>query len=516
MQILSHFNETIKSLNTLLFTLQTNIDPIIMIESESEEINSLISSPNLVDLISKSQANIIELTEALKPISKALKKQSFNNKPKSMQEYADFSIDIPPIVKENYYKVPFFEEILENSPKEIKPINRRNEIDYQDPCPHCSAPNKYVYKHSKTQFRCKVCMLTFTYKITKHDDITHHCPYCERKLEFKKERVNYDVLICPNYKCSFYLNNKKQLDKGEARHLETSSKSHKLRYYFRLFDFSMAQIKDLSKLSINSKIDLSKIEKSYYVVGLVLTYYINYGLSSRRTSQILKEVHSIKISHQTVVNYAEAAASILEYLNDNYNYNLNNTITFDETYIKVSGKNNYVFFGSDTNNKIITSYRIFNTRTTKEAVITLNESFKKFRVLPNDLTVITDGNPIYNAAQVFYNMNDINFDLYQVIGVKNNDDISRKYRHYKQAEERLNRTYKQNYYGTNGYGSLRNANVYMSLYVTFFNFLRRHSSLRYKSPIIIDEMDQDDLMPNKWLFLIDYTLGMINNTNVEN
>jgi len=64
-------------------------------------------------------------------------------------------------------------------------------------------------------------------------------------------------------------------------------------------------------------------------------------------------------------------------------------------------------------------------------------------------------------------MNDIKFDLHQVISISNKDEISKRYRPYKQAEERLNRTYKQNYYGTNGYGTLRNANVYMALYVSF-------------------------------------------------
>lgn len=39
---------------------------------------------------------------------------------------------------------------------------------------------------------------------------------------------------------------------------------------------------------------------------------------------------------------------------------------------------------------------------------------------------------------------------------------------YKQVEERLNRTYKQNYHGTNGYSSLRNANIYMFPSITFY------------------------------------------------
>ena len=88
------------------------------------------------------------------------------------------------------------------------------------------------------------------------------------------------------------------------------------------------------------------------------------------------------------------------------------------------------------------------------------------------------------------------------IGVKNNDEESKTYRPYKQIEERLNRTYKQNYYGTNGYGSLECANSYMVLYVAFFNFLRRHSSLGFKTPVDDGLFDDSDLMSDKWLKLI--------------
>jgi transposase-like protein len=267
----------------------------------------------------------------------------------------------------------------------------------------------------------------------------------------------------------------------------------------------MKDIKDDLPFTINTKIDLDKIHHSKYTVGLALTYYINYGLSSRKTSKILYEVHGIKLSHQTVINYAEAAASITENLNKNYDYDLSNTLSFDETYIKVKGKSNYVFFGSDTTNKIITSYRIFAHRTSKNAITTLYESFNKYKKQPEELNIIADGNPIYNAAQVFFNMNDIKFDLYQVIGVKNKDDVSIKWRPHKQVEERLNRTYKQNYHGTNGYGSLRYANIYMSLFVTFFNFLRTHTALKYKPPIQLDCLQDIDLMPNKWIKLLSYT-----------
>lgn len=514
MQILTHFYETIKSLNTLLFILQTNVDPLLLIQDKPDNIESLINSPEINDLIDKASTVITDLTSALKPISKSLKKHEYSKQSKPMQEYADFKIDKTPIVKEGHYSVQPFSEIMKTNP--IKPINRRTSLKYTESCPRCGAPNGYVYKHTNLQFRCKACLSTFSLKVTNYEDLTHHCPYCFYKLILHRERKNYDVLVCNIKDCSFYLNNKKLLAKGEAKHLETSSKSYKLRYHFRLFNFSMASIRNLPGLSIKSKVDLAKIQNNPITLGLVLTYYVNYGLSSRKTAKILKDVHGIKLSHQTVINYGEAAASILEHLNNNHNYTLNSTITFDETYIKVSGKNHYVFFGSDTVSKIITSYRIFSNRTTKEAVITLNETFKKFKDLPKDLTIITDGNPIYNAAQVFYSLNETKFNLHQVIGVKNNDEISKKYRHYKQAEERLNRTYKQNYYGTNGYGNLRNANVYMSLYVTFFNFLRTHSSLNYKTPVSIDGIDNHSLMYNKWLFLLDHTINLLRDSNTVN
>ena len=67
----------------------------------------------------------------------------------------------------------------------------------------------------------------------------------------------------------------------------------------------------------------------------------------------------------------------------------------------------------------------------------------------------------------------------------------------------MNRTYKQNYYGTNGYQTLEKANENMILYVAFFNFLRQHSSLNYKTPVDDDLFEEDSLMPDRWLKLIE-------------
>ena len=200
------------------------------------------------------------------------------------------------------------------------------------------------------------------------------------------------------------------------------------------------------------------------------------------------------------------AASYTQNILDNYKYELSNEIAADETYVKIRGKTHYVFFFSDVLTKTILAYRIFSNRDTLNALKSTYMAISKYEKIPDDFTMITDGNPIYNAAQLFLSMNGINYTLHQVIGVTNRDIESKTWRPHKQTEERLNRTFKQNYYGTNGYDNIKTANIFMILFSTFFNFLRQHSSLGYKPPVKLDIFDDDDLMPVKWLKLINLSI----------
>jgi transposase-like protein len=382
MEILAHFIETLKTLELNIFITNTNLEPLIINQYVPKHIEKLASNPEIEKYIKNITNDLEALNNLLSPITNETKKATKSKNFPKTEPYASFIIDEEPIIKEGHYLQQSFEDIMATSDKEIKPIKRRVPFDYEGMCIHCGVPNEYLYKHTKSQTKYKVCEGTFTMHPHYHEEITHHCPHCESKLELHHDRSNYDVLRCHNDTCSFYLKNKKALHNNQADHLKTNSNSYKLRYHFRLFNFSMKDIKANSPFTINTKIDLDKIHHSKYTVGLALTYYVNYGLSSRKTSKILYEVHGIKLSHQTVVNYAEAVASITENLNKNYDYNLSNTLSFDETYIKVKGKSNYVFFGSDTTNKIITSYRIFAHRTSKNAITTLYESFIKYKEQP--------------------------------------------------------------------------------------------------------------------------------------
>lgn len=417
-----------------------------------------------------------------------------------MIPYADFTVDEKPIIRTAEPEQIKAEDLI--ALNNIKPIKHHSVFPFKGCCPHCGADNNYIYRNNgKRQYACKVCKNTFTDHVVPRETSGFYCPHCNTKLSPQHDRKGYIVYVCQNRKCSYYRKNKAKKDAGDDLDLRTSSKQFRYRYHYREFKFNIDEIRAYCDQSPET-VNLSRIHADQHTLGLVLTYYIDFGLSSRKVSNVMFDVHGIKISHQTIRNYAQSVSRLMKDMVDYYPYELTSTQCGDETYVHICGRNNYVFFFSDPTTKVVTSYEIFSSRDTKNAVISMYNVIRKFDVLPGDLSFITDANPIYNAAQLFFELCGIKFDLHQVVGVKNKDEISRKYRPFKQTEERLNRTFKQNYYPTNGYGSLEQANAYMVLYVAFFNFLRRHSSLGYRTPVELDEFTECDLMPDKWLKLI--------------
>ena len=108
------------------------------------------------------------------------------------------------------------------------------------------------------------------------------------------------------------------------------------------------------------------------------------------------------------------------------------------------------------------------------------------------------------AAQQFLREygNDFKFKITQVIGLTNDDEVSKEWRPYKQMIERLNRTYKASYRITNGFDNVDGANYDLALWVAYYNFLRPHEFNRYKVLNEIEMLKGADNMPGKWQLLI--------------
>ena len=427
-----------------------------------------------------------------------------SDKPKDVK-YRLFHVDEPAIV-EPFVKIEHkdYKQLIKDN--NIKPIKRRNakEITIDVKCPCCGAPKDYLYDNTgkQNQFECKVCSFIFSTNPNKEKDVILKCPHCKHQLFLFHHREDFDVFKCQNDKCPYYLKNKFSLNAHDKKLYKEHPEKIKLRYIYRKFYIDFPSLQKDYREFIQSPIDLSKAYSSQYIIGLCLTYHVNYGLSYRQTASILQDIHEVYISYKTVENYCKAASSVVHPLLEFYPYILSDTIAADETYISVLGKTASIFFWVDAIKKIVTSYRVFAKRDSLSSIKAAYSTLIKYDSLPQSLKVISDGNPIYNVAVEYWKEHGMPFKLYQVIGLTNQDDISKEYRSDKQIIERFNRTLKYYYRPKGGFSSLDNANSYMVLFSTYNNFLRPNKALNWHTPVELDELKSISNMPNKWIELL--------------
>ena len=438
-------------------------------------------------------------------LSKFIKVDDIDNldsKPENIR-YRQFNVDNRPFIEPfvEHEHLDYKQLISENN---IKPINRRFPTSSNVRCPFCDAPSDYLYFNTKKpyDFHCKVCSHSFTSNPRPSKDIILKCPHCLCQLELHHHRNDFDVYRCKNDNCPFYLNNKNALFARDLSLYHKHPEKLKLRYIYRHFHIDFPSLQKDYRNFIKSPIDISKAYSSQYIIGLCLTYHVNYGLSYRQTAALLKDIHEVFISYKTVENYCKAVSSIVQPVLEFYPYDLSNTFAADETYIKVAGNTAYIFFYFDSIKKILTSYRAFAKRDSISSIKASYSTLIKFDSLPSDLKIISDGNPIYNVSNIYWSQHGFPFTLHQVIGLSNIDDTSKKYRSQKQIIERFNRTLKYYYRPKNGFSSLDNANSYLVLFASCNNFLRPNSSLNYKVPVEIPEIASAPNMPLKWIELI--------------
>ena len=241
-----------------------------------------------------------------------------------------------------------------------------------------------------------------------------------------------------------------------------------------------------------------------HIMVLCLTYHVNLKLSTRQTAHALKEVHGIDISHTMVANYALTAAAVIKPFVDTFDYKPSKILSADETYIKVKDIKHYVWIVMDACKKSILGYQISDTRAIGPCILAMRMAFDKFKDFPGKaLTFIADGYSAYPLAKQQFELEENkDFNLYQIIGLSNDDPISEEFRWVKQVVEHLNRTFKSSYRVTCGYGSDEGALYGFSLWVAYYNFLRPHPYNYWQPLNNIKALDAVDNMPAKWQILI--------------
>ena len=425
-------------------------------------------------------------------------------------KYQKFKVDqlpkIQPYSQEWTYKelIPYWQK---RYGKLIKPVARRKECDISESCscPRCKAPAIYLYRNNGTkgQLLCKVCSARFSPEEgNRFSSLNLRCPYCSHSLVHKKDRKHFVIHKCVNPKCPYYLSNLKKVDPDHLQE-DFGKNKYKLHYIYREFtvDFFKMDITTLPKNA--SSLKFSK--NNAYIMSLCLSYRVNLGLSLRKTAQALKDIHNISISHQMVANYCKTAALCVKPFVDTYPYEKGPCFTADETYIKVRGIKGYIWFIMNAASRAVIGYQVSDNRGVGSCIMAMRMAFQHLKELPENFRFIADGYSAYPlAAQQFSRRfgEKFKFDITQVIGLQNEDAVSKEFRPYKEMIERLNRTYKVSYRPTNGFDNYDGANYDLALWVAYYNFLRPHKRHNYQPPVKDEIIHKAENMPGKWQLLI--------------
>lgn len=423
-------------------------------------------------------------------------------------KYQKFKVDKLPVIK-TFIKQDW-QFLLEyyqwKYGKPLKPVQRRNgkTIPEDTICPLCGAPYHFIYDNNggNGQYQCKICGQTFCSGELVTAPFRLICPHCGNALVAKKDRKFFRIHKCVNPNCPYYLHNLSKVDSKDLKE-DYGKNKYKLHYIYREFTVDFFAM-DLNSLPQNAS-SLKFSKHNAQAMSLCLTLHINLGLSLRKTSQALKDLYNISISHQQIANYCKTAAVCIKPFVDHYGYRTGSVFTADETYIKIRGIKAYIWFIMDAASRSIIGYQVSDNRGVGPCILAMRMAFRHLSELPKNFKFIADGYSAYPLAAMEFAKkfkDNFKFSIKQVIGLTNDDEVSREFRPYKQMIERLNRTYKASYRPTNGFDNYDGASYDLALWVAYYNFLRPHKHNKYQALNKVDMLSGADNMPGKWQLLI--------------
>ena len=349
--------------------------------------------------------------------------------------------------------------------------------------------------------KCKVCSNVFQLHKRFFKKVKYFCPYCFKSLFTWKEQDEVTIYKCGNRKCPHRAEKLNRFNEDEKILRTERLSQFKISYQYRDYHYQPGEL--IVAEPNKPKVDLNRIHNDINIFALILTLHISYAITARKTAHMLRNIWNISVSHQTVLNYIQTAAFYCHKFNLKYKGDIDDMNAGDETYIKVKGVWNYVWLFICTGSRKISAYHFSDNRGAKAAITTMLETVRTAKPDQN-ITMVTDGNPSYQAGLHFINVQNDNLKLTlkKVIGLQNLDTESEQYRPYKQMIERLNRTYKYHVQSQNGFGCINGAVAKLVLFVTHYNFLRPHSALNYKTPIEHPDLRGFDLIQHKWVKII--------------
>ena len=332
------------------------------------------------------------------------------------------------------------------SPQNIVPLKRKEprKLKPTVKCPECYSTELYKFgkdKHSNQKYLCKRCRRQFTSLSVKKLN-NPKCPVCGKGMYIHHKYKYHVSFKCNNRKCNHTI---KQLIPGAI----DDPSSQKL---FGRDTFSG------HRFSVNT------------IVNAINLYYA-LNSTTRAISTYLLDYMNIKVSHVTISKWIKKFDKYFKSISDELTKNLDlgdsDEWHADETVVRINGKKHYLWICIDSETRFITSWNLDPSRGC-ECAFSL---FKKAKALGSPKTIVTDGLPSYiePITKTFENSH------HQVVE-DFTDDISNN------LIESFNKTFKSWYKKIKGFKSYNSANSLISVFIFYYNFIKKHSSLSDLTP----------------------------------
>ena len=213
---------------------------------------------------------------------------------------------------------------------------------------------------------------------------------------------------------------------------------------------------------------ISKIKGNSDTVITAIDLYMK-GVSYRGIADSIKQFFGLKVTHVTVMNWVnDYMQKINEYVNQMKPEQISDVWHADEQFIKVKGKQEYVWNVLDSESRFLLASNEKPTRTTADA----RETFQKAKAIAGKKaqTVITDGSFSYEQAvrKEFATYKNPR-PHYRYVSMRAKDVSNNRI-------ERFHETFRQRDKTMRNFQT--NQKEYAENFKTYYNFVRTHQGLK--------------------------------------
>jgi len=221
------------------------------------------------------------------------------------------------------------------------------------------------------------------------------------------------------------------------------------------------------------------------------------GVSTRKVQEHFQAFYPHNSSNVTIYNWVVKYSKMISKFTDKIKIKGGQEVQVDEQSHNRKGIQNWFIDSIDVKTRYMVASNFFKQRTTENINVVMKRA--KYKTQGNVTTITTDGFNAYikSVKKTFGYNNKI-----RQFNVNHNIMIACQEGHFNIYIERLHNSIRQRTEGFRGFhGSVDSADSIMKGYEIFYNFIRKHQSIKCCPYELATDLKLNN--PNKWLGLIE-------------